>query len=295
MNKIIETQIEKFMAYLNFERGLSENTQKSYRYDLEQFVQWGQIESWQEITAEQVERWLSNLLQRKPTSRARKITSVFKFLEYLVKHKFIKTNPLEHIVHPRIKRELPHVLTLSDVEKLQGAMVISSPQGLRDRAMISVIYGCGVRVTEACGLLLQNIFLEESFLKIYGKGSKERLVPLGSVAKAHLQTYLVHGRPVLQKNCSGNFVFLSQRGGAISRKTFWLNLKTYAHNVGIEFNVKPHLLRHSFATHLLNNGADLRSIQAMLGHSDISTTQIYTHLNVAHLQNAYEKYHLRAK
>ena len=163
---------------------------------------------------------------------------------------------------------------------------------MRDRAIISLMYGCGLRVSEVCNLLLQNIFLEENFLKIYGKGSKERLVPLGSVAKEHLIFYLVHGRPALFKKNSGNFVFLSQRGGAISRKTFWLNLKKYAQALGL--TIKPHLLRHTFATHLLRNGADLRSIQAMLGHSDISTTQIYTHLNPSELQATYKRCHIRS-
>ena len=157
------------------------------------------------------------------------------------------------------------------------------------------MYSCGLRVSEVCKLLLQNLFLEENFLKIYGKGSKERLVPIGSIAKEHLIFYLVHGRPKLQKKNSGNFVFLSRVGKSISRKTFWVHLKQYAQAIGIPTNVSPHLLRHTFATHLLCNGADLRSIQTMLGHSDISTTQIYTHLDATQLRETYDKYHLRAK
>ena len=139
------------------------------------------------------------------------------------------------------------------------------------------------------------IFLNEGFLKIFGKGSKERLVPLGSVAQAHLEAWLVHGRPKFAKKNSQSFVFLSQRGGAISRKTFWVHLKRYARDIGLKMPVKPHLLRHTFATHLLCNGADLRSIQALLGHSDISTTQIYTHLNPSQLQETYNRCHIRAK
>ena len=291
----LSRSIDDFIGYLSLECGLSENTQKSYRYDLMQLAEIAHIQRFSQLKAEHVDQWLDFLINEKPASRARKITSVSRFFEYLIKQVEFKQNPLEHVLHPKIKRELPHVLSLEDIEKLQKAMALSSPQGLRDRAMISIIYGCGLRISEACQLLLQNIFLDEDFIKIYGKGSKERLVPLGSVAKAHLQDYLVKGRPSLLKKNSGNFVFLSQRGSAISRKTFWLNLKTYAENVGIDFNVKPHLLRHSFATHLLGNGADLRSIQAMLGHSDISTTQIYTHLDPSHLQEAYDKFHIRAK
>ena len=220
--------IDDFIGYLSLECGLSENTQKSYQYDLMQLAEIAHLQHFSQLKAEHVDRWLDFLIKEKPSSRARKITSVSRFFEYLVKQGILKQNPLEHVLHPKIKRELPHVLSLEDIEKLQKAMSLSSPQGLRDRAMISIIYGCGLRISEACQLLLQNIFLDEDFIKIYGKGSKERLVPLGSVAKAHLQDYLVKCRPSLLKKNSGNFVFLSQRGSPISRKTFWLNLKTYA-------------------------------------------------------------------
>lgn len=289
------SQIEAFLRYLNLECGLAKNTLISYRYDLNQMVEYLQLNTFKGISREQIDDWLLSFLSEKATSRARKITCAHRFFEYLIEKGVISKNPLEHVVQPKIHRALPHTLSLSDIEKLQGSTLLSNPQGVRDRAMISLMYGCGLRISEVCNLTFQNIFIEENFLKIYGKGSKERLVPLGSVAKEHLQFYLTHGRPTLVKKNSGNFIFLSQRGGPISRKTFWLNLKKYAQNIGIDLNVKPHLLRHSFATHLLQNGADLRSIQAMLGHSDISTTQIYTHLDVAQLQETYEKYHLRAK
>lgn len=288
-------QIEAFLQYLNLECGLAKNTQVSYRYDLKQMAELLKLNTFNHVSHKQIDDWLLNLLPEKSTSRARKITCVHRFFEYLISKNIITKNPLEHIIQPKIHRTLPHTLSLNDIEKLQGSTLLSNPQGLRDRAMISLMYGCGLRISEVCNLTFQNIFMEECFLKIYGKGSKERLVPLGSIAKEHLQFYLTHGRSALVKKNSGNFIFLSQRGDPISRKTFWLNLKKYAQNVGIDLNVKPHLLRHSFATHLLQNGADLRSIQAMLGHSDISTTQIYTHLDVSQLKETYEKYHLRAK
>ena len=288
-------QIEAFLQYLNLECGLSKNTLDSYRYDLKQMVECLQLKTFVGVSHKQIDDWLLSFLSEKATSRARKITCAHRFFEYLIEKNSITQNPLEHVIQPKINRSLPHTLSLNDIEKLQGSTLVSSAQGLRDRAMISLMYGCGLRVSEVCNLTFQNVFMEENFLKIYGKGSKERLVPLGSIAKEHLQFYLTHGRPTLLKKNSGNFIFLSQRGGPISRKTFWLNLKKYAQNVGIDLNVKPHLLRHSFATHLLQNGADLRSIQAMLGHSDISTTQIYTHLDVKQLKETYEKYHLRAK
>lgn len=288
-------QIEAFLGYLNIEKGLSSNTQVSYRYDILQFVSWTNLFAWEVVSEIDIKHWEEKLLEEKPSSRARKLTSLRLFFDYLVKHNVLSKNLLDHVVHPKIHRELPRTLSIDDIVELQHSAVLSTPQGMRDRAMISLMYGCGLRISEVCGLLFQNVFLEENFLKIYGKGSKERLVPLGSIAKEHLQYYCVHGRPKLLKNNSGNFVFLSQRGGPISRKTLWVNLKKYAKNLGFNFNLKPHLFRHSFATHLLCNGADLRSIQEMLGHSDISTTQIYTHLDVAQLTQIYDKYHLRSK
>ncbi len=288
-------QIEAFLGYLNIEKGLSANTQASYRYDILQFASWTNLSAWEAVSEVDIKYWEEKLLEEKPSSRARKLTSLRVFFDYLVRHKVLTKNLLERAVHPKIHRELPRTLSIEDIVELQHSTVLSTPQGMRDRAMISLMYGCGLRISEVCGLLFQNVFLKENFLKIYGKGSKERLVPLGSIAKKHLQYYWVHGRPKLLKNNSGNFVFLSQRGGPISRKTLWVNLKKYAENLGFDFNLKPHLLRHSFATHLLCNGADLRSIQEMLGHSDISTTQIYTHLDVARLTQIYDKYHLRSK
>ncbi len=288
-------QIQGFLAHINLSKGLSKNTLQSYAYDLKQFAAYlsPQIRNFKEVTKELIHQWIETLIPLRASSRARKITSIRQFFTYLVQNNTCTTNPTSHLTNPLLKRTLPHTLSVKEIEDLQASTLLSTPQGLRDRAMISVMYACGLRVSELCNLSLQNLFLEENFIKIYGKGSKERLVPIGSTAKMHLQQYLVHGRPQLQKPHTQDAVFLSQNGRALSRKTFWLNLKKYAAQLGYE--VHPHLLRHSFATHLLINGADLRSIQAMLGHSDISTTQLYTQLNPTHLQEAYEKYHLRAQ
>ena len=287
--------LASFLSHLDLERGLSEHTRASYRYDILQFVQLTKVQAFEAVTERDTEVWQNALLDLKPTSRARKLVSLRRFFEFLIKKNLLSRNPLEHAVVPKLSRTLPHTLTLNDIQHLQGSTVLSTPNGLRDRAMISLMYGCGLRVSEVCNLSLQAIFLNEGFLKIFGKGSKERLVPLGSVAQAHLEAWLVHGRPKFAKKNSQSFVFLSQRGGAISRKTFWVHLKRYARDIGLKMPVKPHLLRHTFATHLLCNGADLRSIQAMLGHSDISTTQIYTHLNPSQLQETYNRCHIRAK
>ena len=293
-NRLAEL-IASFLSHLDLECGLSVYTRNSYRYDILQFVQLTKIQSFEAVTERDTETWQNALLDLKPASRARKLVSLRRFFEFLIKKNILSRNPLEHAVIPRLQRTLPHTLTLNDIQHVQGSTVLSTPNGLRDRAMISLMYGCGLRVSEVCNLPLQAIFLNEGFLKIFGKGSKERLVPLGSVAQAHLEAWLVHGRPKFAKKNSQSFVFLSQRGGAISRKTFWVHLKRYARDIGLEMPVKPHLLRHTFATHLLCNGADLRSIQAMLGHSDISTTQIYTHLNPSQLQETYNRCHIRAK
>ena len=293
-NRLAEL-IASFLSHLDLECGLSVYTRNSYRYDILQFVQRTKIQSFEAVTERDTETWQNALLDLKPASRARKLVSLRRFFEFLIKKNILSRNPLEHAVIPRLQRTLPHTLTLNDIQHLQGSTVLSTPNGLRDRAMISLMYGCGLRVSEVCNLPLQAIFLNEGFLKIFGKGSKERLVPLGSVAQAHLEAWLVHGRPKFAKKNSQSFVFLSQRGGAISRKTLWVHLKRYARDIGLEMPVKPHLLRHTFATHLLCNGADLRSIQAMLGHSDISTTQIYTHLNPSQLQETYNRCHIRAK
>lgn len=288
-------QIEAFLSYLDIEGGLSKNTLTSYSYDLNQFVEITHIQDFNALSPDHVQAWEKALIPLKPASRARKLACLHHFFDHLKKQQGSTSNPIEHCAHPKIRRQLPHTLTLKEIENLQTSTLLSTPQGLRDRAMISLMYGCGLRISEVCQLTFQSLFLSENFLKIYGKGSKERLVPLGSVAKAHLEAYLTQGRPSLVKSNSANFIFLSQRGGPVSRKTFWLNLKHYAQAIGLPAPIKPHLLRHSFATHLLCHGADLRSIQAMLGHSSIATTQIYTHLNPTQLQAAYNQYHLRAK
>jgi integrase/recombinase XerD len=292
----LQSKLQSFVGYLSLEKGLSRNTLQSYTYDLQHFVKTlpETVCNFNQIDKMVIDDWLSNLLHLKASSRARKITSVRQFFEYLIKMHVLEQNPLQHIENPLLKRLLPDTLSVNEIETLQGSMVLSHPQGLRDRAMISVMYACGLRVSELCNLVLQNLFLDENFIKVYGKGSKERLVPIGTIAKTHLQQYLVYGRPKLQKSKTGNAVFISQNGRPISRKTFWLHLKRYAKDAKCQKNVKPHLLRHSFATHLLIHGADLRSIQTMLGHSDISTTQLYTQLNPIHLQEAYKKHHPRA-
>lgn len=293
----LEDEILLFLSHLNLEKGCAENTLKSYHYDLKSattFFKSRKVNGWRTISREVVEEWLTHVSSLKTSSRARKLSVLKAFFNFLVVKKILEQNPLKNAPTPTLARHLPNTLSPKEIDCLLGAPSLSSPQGLRDKAMIELMYASGLRVSELCGLTLQSLFLEENFLRIYGKGSKERLVPIGGKAKEALKHYLALGRPNLQKSNSGNEVFLSQNGRALSRKTFWLFLKKYARQIGLQKTIKPHLLRHSFATHLLLNGADLRSIQAMLGHSDISTTQIYTRLNPKHLVETYRKCHPRA-
>jgi integrase/recombinase XerD len=206
----------------------------------------------------------------------------------------MKKNPMEEIHLPKVSRDLPDVLTVDEMKCLLDAPSCESPQGVRDRAMLELAYGSGLRVSELCQLSLQALDLENGFVRVYGKGSKERIVPMGRFAIAALEKYLQCGRPLLISRKTGSALYLSRRGVALSRKTFWFYLREYARNAGLQCSIKPHTLRHSFATHLLENGADLRFIQEMLGHEDISTTQIYTRVETKRLQEQYEKFHPHA-
>ena len=293
MNDLL-VQINEFLANMKLEAGSSINTVKSYEYDLKQIANIlykKGIKSWKFVTSDNIKAWLFSLSGFKSATKARKLSAAKQFFEFLVKNLLIEKNPIKNISGMRQTRLLPDTLTTEEIDRIISAANISTPHGLRDRAMIELMYSSGLRVSELCNITLQNLFLNEGFLKILGKGSKERLVPLSKIAAGMLTHYITIGRPHFQKAKTGNEVFLSQNGKAISRKMFWLLLKNYARKAKIDKVIKPHLIRHSFATHLLKNGADLRSIQSMLGHSDISTTQIYTRVNPKHLIETYCKYH----
>ena len=292
--------VDAFLAYLALERGLAKLTVQAYEDDLVRFAEHcgraGQ-KSWAEVTLSSVDSWVKSLDRRgqAATSLARRLSAVRTFAAYLVRVGLRRDDFTELARGPKLKRSLPGTLSPEQVAKVVSAPDTSTPQGLRDRAMLELMYGSGLRVSELCGLEIQALDLDSALVRVRGKGSKDRVVPLGETAITTLQSYLKEGRPRLLKPKTGSALFLSARGQALSRKTFWLGVKTAAQRAGLEVPVKPHLLRHAFATHLLAGGADLRSIQEMLGHADIATTQIYTSVERTALSDAHRKHHPRGR
>ncbi|MFT4901114.1 MAG: integrase/recombinase XerD [Lentimonas sp.] len=292
--------IESFLAWLELERGLSDNTIQAYARDLEQcaaFIQAQGLEEWLAVSAPVVTAWTQSLslAEYARTSQARKLSALRMFARHLVRENVRKDDFTELLAGPKLSRTLPDVLTREEVERLLEAPSRSTPYGLRDRAIFELFYSSGLRVSELCGILLQSINLDEGFVRVFGKGSKERIAPIGRAAVKAVNDYITAARPYFVKARTGSELFLSQQGRAISRKMVWVLIKDYALKAGIKKTIKPHLLRHSFATHLLEGGADLRAIQEMLGHSDISTTQIYTSVESARLADEHALYHPRAK
>lgn len=294
----LKEQIDGFLAYIDLEKGLAKNTVENYFLDLRQcalFLMGLGIVEWSHVQVEHISLWLSKLTLENYSTKSisRKLSALRMLAKFLIQENVRKDNFVELLVLPKLVRKLPNTLGVSDLEKLIERPDLTTSQGLRDRAMIELLYSSGLRVSEMCGLTLQNIDLEQGFLRVFGKGSKERIVPIGGQALSAIRNYLLEARPKLVKRRTGSELFISQLGRAISRKTVWLILKGYAEQLGLGEIVKPHLLRHSFATHLLQNGADLRSIQEMLGHADISTTEIYTTVDANLLINEHKIFHPR--
>lgn len=292
--------VEEFMAWLELERGLSANTLQSYGKDLVQFAEFLKergLTDWREANGEAVSAWTASLsrAQYARSSQSRKLSAVRMFARHLVRENVRADNFTELLDAPKLTRKLPDVLSRDEVERLLDAPSRISPHGLRDRAMLELFYSSGLRVSELCGILIQNINLDEGYVRVFGKGSKERICPIGGAAIQAVRDYLSGGRPQFVNTKTGSALFLSQRGQAISRKMVWVMIKQHAVKAGIKKPIKPHLLRHSFATHLLEGGADLRAIQEMLGHADISTTQIYTSVQSERLADAHALYHPRSK
>lgn len=292
--------LESFLAWLELERGLSANTLSAYTRDLVQCVEFlanAGVEDWKTVESANVAAWTASLSRADfaRSSQARKLSALRMFAKHLVRENIRKDDVTELLGAPKLTRKLPDVLTLEEVERLLNAPSLSTPYGLRDRAIIELFYSSGLRVSELCGILLQSINLEDGYVRVYGKGSKERIAPIGSAAIKAVQDYITGGRPQFIKARTGSELFLSQQGRAISRKMVWVMIKEHARRAGIKKPIKPHLLRHSFATHLLEGGADLRAIQEMLGHADISTTQIYTSVQSQRLADEHALYHPRAK
>ncbi len=281
------------------EKGLSENTLKSYRLDLKSFRKWLQTKEgvgFVSVNQETLLRYLSYRLGEGISSRsaARGLSCLRAFYQFLKHRKIVHQNPTDKIDQPRLGRRLPVLLSEKDVEKLINAPDTKTAIGMRDRTMLELIYACGLRVSEITGLTVSQINLRQGVVRTLGKGSKERLVPIGGIALSWVVRYLNEARPnLLIKNLQEDILFPSTRGLPMTRQTFWHRIKRYASETGITTNISPHTLRHAFATHLLNRGADLRVVQLLLGHSDLSTTQIYTHIAKERLKDLHRNHHPR--
>lgn len=295
----MDALLDSFLTYLAVEKGLSENTLESYGRDVRKFsdfVKKNDIKSVEEIKYNNILDFLSYSKEQglTATTIVRSIVSVKQFFKYLRLEKILKEDPTAHIRTPRMKKSIPGVISLDEVERMLAAPDESSPEGLRDSAMLEVLYATGIRVSELIGLKLNDVNFEHGFVVVYGKGSKERIVPMGDKAKNKLLDYLRDSRPALLKSREAKALFVTRRGKGMTRQGFWKIIKNHALKAGIQKKISPHTLRHSFATHLLERGADLRTIQIMLGHSDISTTQIYTHVESERLKEIHKKYHPRS-
>ncbi len=291
------TYFKSFDAYLRLTRGYSTHTRKAYRGDLEKLPAYLELRGW-EIGVREVEqlhldgfvRYLSEL-GLAPRSQARLISAFKTFFAFLLDEGAIAADPTELLRAPKLGRKIPEVLTYEEIRALLGVIDLSTDHGLRDRALLETLYACGLRVSEATGLRLSDLYLSEGFLRVTGKGNKERIVPMGGTAIRHLEIYLEHVRKLLPQIQDENTVFLNRRGGGLSRVSVFTAVKKYAREAGIGKNVSPHTFRHSFATHLIEGGADLRAIQEMLGHESILTTEIYTHLDTDFLRETILSYH----
>jgi integrase/recombinase XerD len=287
----------RYLDFLTAEKGLSANTVAAYRTDLRHLERSlggrRRVEQARRNDLLEVLRRM-RLDGRSPRSVARWVVAVRGFFAFMIAEGQLQDDPSAHLDAPKIWRSLPKVLTFSEVETLLAAPDRSDPRGLRDAAMLEVLYAAGLRISELLRLRLGDLHLDAGYLRCWGKGAKERVVPLGGEADATLQRYLAEARPLLLRGRRTDFLFVNPRGAALSRQGFWKKIKLYGIQAGIRTPLSPHVVRHSFATHLLENGADLRSVQIMLGHADISTTQIYTHVNRERLRRLYESYHPRA-
>ncbi len=290
--------IEKYLRSLWMEAGLSDNTLEAYRRDLHGLAAWA---SQQGIRLTQIKRehllaYLGFRVGSGVASRttARFLSSCRRFFRYLKQNNLISHNPTENIDLPKLGRSLPQSLSESDVESLLNAPDVETLWGLRDRTMLEVLYASGIRVSELVHLQLHQLNLRQGVIRVLGKGDKERLVPLGEEALDWLQRYLSEFNDLLVGQKGAQWLFLSRRGSAMSRQAFWYLIKKYAKQVGISSDISPHTLRHAFATHLLNHGADLRVVQLLLGHADLSTTQIYTHVAKTRLAEVHAKHHPRS-
>ena len=294
-----DSSFENFKNYLKLERGLSINSIKSYEYDLnlfKKFIETNQISDTPvSCKPETVKNYLyNNLSNKKSRSQARSISAIKSFFNYLIFEGHIEKSPVSDIESPKLEKKLPEVLTELEIEELIRSIDIKENFGQRNRTIIEVLYGTGMRVSELVNLKLSNIFFKENLIKIIGKGNKERFVPLGKIASNEIRKYLkIRDNSTLDSKFS-DIVFLNRYGRGLTRSMIFKIISDSYKKIGLDKKISPHTLRHSFATHLLKNGADLRTIQIILGHESITTTEIYTHLDTYHLEEVLKKYHPRS-
>ena len=287
-----DSNLRSFLNYLLVEKGLSNNTVKAYEADISSLFQWLDTEDlkYNNLQEDHINQYISFLFQRKMRSSSvnRKISSIKSFYIFLVKRNFVKNSPLNDLVTPKQEKYLPESMSEAEVDKLLNSPDVTNKIENRDKAMIEMLYATGMRISELVNLKITDVDMKRCVVKVFGKGSKERLVPFGETALDSLKSYLNN-----RERSSSKEIFLSNRGKKMTRVAFWQRVKVYLIRENLKNSISPHTLRHAFATHLLNRGADLRSVQLLLGHSDLSTTQIYTHIAKQRLSDVLKKHHPR--
>jgi len=298
----VNLYVDRFLDYMAAERGVAANTLSAYRNDLGQLTEFLEQQSprssnvWRTADPQTITAYIIHLHDRgySGTTRARKVASARSLFGFLVEEDVISEDPMENVKSPRTGRSLPKALAIEEIESLMDAAEGDTYEASRDRAMLELLYATGMRVSELTSLDLADIDLPQGFVRCFGKSAKERLVPIHPQAADVLRDYLEQGRPRLKSKTSGEALFLNQRGARLTRQGLWLILKRVALRAGITVKITPHMLRHSFATHLLRGGAPLRHVQELLGHASITTTQVYTHLTSEHVRTEYQNSHPRA-
>lgn len=291
--------LEQFLDYLRLEKGLTNNTSIAYEQDLNDFISWLQrkkISSLNKVTRRHIMDYLLDLKDKglAPTTLSRRLVAIRVFFKFLHQEGLLGENITDAMDAPKLWKILPESLSVAEVEKLLLAPDMKKPHGLRDRAMLELLYSTGLRVSELTGLTLDSLHEDAKYLRVMGKGRKERIIPYGQSAEDHIKRYLDEVRPQWNRDPQQRALFITKRDQPLSRKTFWMLIKKYATKAGVKRSISPHTLRHSFASHLLANDAPLRVIQEMLGHADIATTQIYTHVDSGRLKSVHKKFHPRA-
>ncbi|WP_214740969.1 MULTISPECIES: site-specific tyrosine recombinase XerD [unclassified Exiguobacterium] len=294
----MRSHIESFLQYMTVEKRMSANTRQAYASDLTQYASTLtqlEVEDWNEVTRSHIVKHIEELSQagRASSSLRRAVSSIRMFHHHLKLTGVTTTDPSLYLETPKAEKQLPDTWSQAEVERLLDSVPTSDPLSLRDRAMLELLYGTGMRVSELLGLDLDDLQFELGYLQCEGKGERARIIPVSSVAQGFVERYIQQARNGLGGR-ETEALFLNGRGGRLSRQGFWKMIKRRAKLAGIDKEITPHVLRHSFATHLLENGADLRAIQQMLGHADLATTQVYTHVNKSRLQDVYRKHHPRA-